>query len=34
MGPEGILAGNLLFTFWIGGGLLLLLFLRRGKEGA
>ncbi len=32
MGAEEIMAGNLLFTFWIGGGLLLLLFLRR-KEG-
>ena len=32
MGAEAITAGNLLFTFWIGGGLLLLLFLRH-KEG-
>lgn len=32
MGVEGIVAGNLLFTLWIGGGLLLLLLLRR-KDG-
>ena len=32
MGAEGVMAGNLLFTFWIGGGLALLLFLRR-KDG-
>ena len=32
MGADAIMAGNLLFTFWIGGGLLLLLFLRH-KEG-
>ena len=32
MGTEANLAGNLLFTVWIWGGLLLLLFLRR-KEG-
>ena len=32
MGAESTMAGNLLFTFWLGGGFLLLLFLRR-KDG-
>jgi hypothetical protein len=29
MGPESTMAGNFLFTFWIGGGFLLLLFRSR-----
>ena len=29
MGAESALTGNLMFTFWIWGGFLLLLFLRR-----
>lgn len=29
MGAESIMAGNFLFSFWIGGGFLFLLFLKR-----